>query len=84
MNNFLSPDITFIVNGTFELIKERMENRGSEKEIFEQDEFIKKSIELYSQMNNFFPKENIVFINGNKSIEEIEKEIIKYILEYKK
>ena len=83
MNNFLAPHITFIINGTFELIQERMEKRGSEKEIFEQDEFIKKSINLYSQMNAFFPTENIVFIDGTKNIDEIEKEIIDYILEYK-
>ena len=83
MNNFLAPHITFIINGTFELIQERMEKRGSEKEIFEQDEFIKKSINLYSQMNAFFPTENIVFIDGTKNIDEIEKEIINCILEYK-
>jgi len=85
MNNFLAPHITFIINGTFELIKERMEKRGSEKEIFEQDEFIKKSIKLYSQMNDFFPMENIIFVDGTKNIDEIEKEIIDCIIgEYRK
>ena len=34
-------------------------------------------------MNAFFPTENIVFIDGTKNIDEIEKEIIDYILEYK-
>ncbi len=84
MNNFLSPNITFIINGTFELIKERMEKRGSEKEIFEQDELIRKSIELYSEMKRFFPMENIIFIDGNKNINDIEIEIINYILDYRK
>lgn len=80
LNDFLPPHITFIINGSFELIKERMDRRGIEKEIFEKDELIKKSIELYSQMKKFFPNDNIVFVDGERSIEEIENEIVKHIL----
>lgn len=80
MNNFLSPDVTFIVNGSFELIKERMDKRAIDKEIFEQDDYIKESIKLYSQMSSFFPDENILFVDGSKSLEELEDEIIMNIL----
>lgn len=80
MNNFLSPDVTFIINGSFELIKKRMDKRAIDKEIFEQDDYIKESIKLYSQMNLFFPDENILFVDGSKSLEELEDEIIMNIL----
>lgn len=81
MNDFLSPDVIFIVNGSFELIKERMDRRAIDKEIFEQDNYIKESIKLYSQMNLFFPNENILFIDGRKTLEELENEVVKIIVE---
>ena len=57
------PDINFVLSNSFEIIKKRLENKDSssthiKKDIHETDyEHIQKSIELYDELTELFPKD---------------------------
>ena len=54
----------------------RIEKRGSEKELFERLEFLKKVRENYLNQFSSLPDEvNYLYVNGEKSITEVEEEI---------
>jgi|SRR3989344_3784365 len=76
---FLLPDITFIIDVSVESCLKRIEQRGEEKELFEQKEKLTKVNEVYKKIPEMF--ENVVMINGEKSIEEVFEEIKKVIEE---
>lgn len=68
----LLPDLTFIFDISDDKIAERLEKRWSEKEFFEDLEFLKKVkkkyLETYEKLKN---ERKIVLIDGNWSIEEV-------------
>ncbi len=74
---FLLPDLTIIVDVNPEKCIQRIENRGEEKELFEQLEKLTKVNEIYKKTPEIF--ENVVVVNGEKSIPEVFEEIIKLI-----
>lgn len=70
--NILLPDLTFIFDVSDEKIEERLKKRWTEKEFFEDLEFLKKVrkkyLETYEKLKN---ERKIVLIDGNWSIEEV-------------
>ena len=78
---FLLPDLTIIIDVNPESCVERIENRGEPKELFEKLEKLTKVNEIYKKTPEMF--NNVVVINGNRSIaevfEEVKKEIIKLV-----
>lgn len=70
--NILLPDLTFIFDISEENIEKRLSSRGTEKEIFEDLEFLKKVkkkyLETYEKLKN---DRNIVLIDSNGTIDEV-------------
>ncbi len=82
--NMPLPDFVFILDISSEIAFKRINKRTAEKKIseankFEENrEFLEKVRQNYLKMKTIFPDENIIIINGEKSIEEIFEEIKKY------
>ena len=78
---FLLPDLTIIVDVEPESCIERIEGRGEPVELFEKLEKLTKVNEIYKKVNIMF--ENIVVVNGERTIpevfEEIKKEVEKFL-----
>lgn len=67
--NFLLPDLTVIINVDPEFCVERIEGRGTSKELFEKKEKLTKVNEIYKKIPLMF--ENAVVINGERPIPEV-------------
>lgn len=79
----LIPDLTFIFDVNTETIKKRLEKRWSEKEFFEDLEFLKKVREKYLEAYEILKKtRNIVLIDGNRTIEEVFENVKIELLKY--
>jgi dTMP kinase len=72
---FLLPDLTIIVDVKPESCIERIEGRGEPLELFERLEKLTKVNEIYKKINKMF--ENVVVVNGEKSIPEVFEDIKK-------
>jgi dTMP kinase len=72
-NSFLFPDISFLLKVKPETCIERIEGRGLTKTLFEKKEKLEKTWETYKVLPGRF--ENVYLINGERSIDEIFKEI---------
>lgn len=70
---FLLPDATFVLIVEPETSIRRIASRGLKTTLFEKLESLRKVIENYKNLNGRF--ENMFFIDGERSIEEIHKEI---------
>ena len=78
---FPSPDIAFILNvDSPDILLDRIAKRGLETEIFEKRPIISKTIELYRQMPDFYPDDNIISINADNTPEAILEEMVRHIL----
>lgn len=71
---FLLPDLTIIVDVPPELCVKRIEGRGEEKELFEQKEKLTKVNTIYKKLQEYM--ENVVYVDGKKSIPEVFSDII--------
>ena len=79
----LIPDLTFIFDVNIETIEKRLEKRWSEKEFFEDLEFLKKVREKYLEAYEILKKtRNIVLIDGNRTIEEVFENVKIELLKY--
>ena len=69
------PDVIFVLLArNAEVLQQRIQDRGNERDIFEEREFLTRTLELYQKLPSYFPKERIVFLNAELPIEEnIEK-----------
>ena len=67
----LKPDLVLIMLITAEAAMKRAGRMGDGKEIFERLKFQEKVIENYRRMKEIFPDENIVFIDGMRSVQEV-------------
>src|SRR3989338_1082414 len=77
-NDFILPDITFVMTFKPETSIERIANRGIKFTLFEKLESLKKVMENYKNLGNRF--ENMVFIDGDRAVNEIRKEIAEIAL----
>ncbi|MFH1657537.1 MAG: deoxyribose-phosphate aldolase [bacterium] len=76
-NNFLLPNLTFILKTSPETCLERINKRGGKIRIFEEKEKLKKVWANYETLTKKF--KNIHIINGEQSIKKVHKNIIKII-----
>jgi len=74
-SKFLAPDLTFFLDVPANICIDRIQRRGSNRELFEQEQKLDQVIKNYKQVfsKNQFP--NIFIINGNRDIGIIAKEI---------
>ncbi len=68
----IKPDMAFVLEIG---IEEQMKRRGEINIIYEKREFQKKLIEEYKKLKDYFPYDEIYYINGERSIDDITKEI---------
>jgi len=73
---FLKPEVAFILDIKPEVALERIKTRKKEK--FEQIEFMNKLREKFLELPKFL-KDNIVIIDGSKTLEEVFEEIKKKV-----
>jgi len=76
-DNFLLPDLTFILKVRSKVCVSRIEKRGNSRTLFEKEEKLIKVWETFKIMPARF--ENIEIIDGEKSIEEVFGEVKKII-----
>ncbi len=76
-HQFLLPDKTFYLNITLDTAMSRIEKGEREIEIYEDREKLAKIMLGYQWLVNEFPKE-IQVVDGEKSVDEVTKEIIKW------
>lgn len=78
-HQFIVPDYTFFLKIPLNISIERLQNeRKQAKEIYEDEEKIKKTIKGYEFVFKNFENE-IITIDGSKGIEEITREMIRLI-----
>jgi len=80
--NMPTPDVTFVLDVPAETAFQRINKRAnenkqkSEQNKFEENvNFLEKVRQNYLKLPQFFPDENIIIINGTKTVEEIFEEI---------
>lgn len=73
-NDFMLPDATFVLMVRPETAVERIKKRGLETTFFEELEKLKKVVRNYELLAGRFG--NLFFIDGERSIEEVHKEIV--------
>ncbi len=75
--DIIIPDIILIFDSPVEVVRERMSRDMRDEHKFESNiEFQKKLRQKYLELPKIFPDEKIIIIDGNKTIPEVEKEII--------
>lgn len=73
------PDITFVLDIDPEVAAERMQGRRKPKDVYENLEFQKKLSNFYANIEDHFPDEEIVHIDGSWPVESITAEILQHI-----
>lgn len=77
-NQFLAPNITFYLKVSVEEALRRLSQMSKEKEIYEKKDKLEKISAGYEWLIQKFPQE-ITVVDGEKSIEEVGEEILKYV-----
>lgn len=76
INSFPSPEVLIFIDTPVDVCLERLDRRGSEKELFEKASYLEKVrknyLALFSSMEN---ETNLFTIDGRGSEESVEKEI---------
>lgn len=75
----VKPDITFILDIDPEVAAERMKGRKKPKDVYENLAFQKKLSNFYANIEQYFPTESIVHIDGSQNVESVTAEILQYI-----
>ena len=78
-SKFPAPDITFILDVLPKICLQRITKSRFHAELFEEEEKFNKIRKAYLSLKNYFP--NTFVIDGNRSIEEVHKDIIKIVEE---
>ncbi len=77
-NDFLLPDLTFLLKVNPEVCIKRIERRGDPKTLFEKEERLAKVWEVYKILPNKF--KNVYMIDGEESIKEVFEQVKKVVL----
>lgn len=77
-HRFLTPDITFYLHIDFKTAMKRIKASHKHKEIYDNEKMWPRIEKGYEFLLKKFPKE-IVRINGDRSIDEVTKEMVKRI-----
>jgi len=75
-NQFIVPDVTFYLDVSVKTGLSRRHDSAKEKELYENAEKMQKVEKGYKWLLQQFPKEFII-IDGEKSIEEVQKNLLK-------
>lgn len=76
--NLLTPDMVFIIDIPVEIAVERMSKEKRNEQKFESSgEFLEKVRQAYLMLPKLLPQDNIKIIDGTKSIEEVNEQVIK-------
>lgn len=76
---FLLPDLTFLIKVSPEICVGRIEKRGEPKKLFEKKEKLEKVWQAYTILPSKFP--NILLIDGEKTIEEVFSQVKEILLD---
>ena len=69
--DFISPDITFIVTtDDVDILLDRISGRGQDRDFFETRSNLTIAVEEYAKMKEYFPKDNIIWVDCSKTPEE--------------
>ena len=78
--DFMAPDYAFILTAqSVDVLLERIGIRNEAKELFETAETLKKALELYDHMKDYFPEDNIILLDAALPTEENVERILKLI-----
>jgi len=77
-DNFLLPDLTFVLKVSPKVCIERIKKRGGEIKLFEKKEKLEKVWQIYEIVPNKF--ENVNMIEGEKTKEEVFSQIKEVVL----
>ena len=77
-NQFLYPDIIFLLKVNSSICMERIKNRGNRMDLFEKEEKLSEVWKTYKILPDRF--ENIFVIDGEKSIEKVFEKIKEIII----
>jgi dTMP kinase len=77
-HQFLTPDYTFYLKISLPTALARLKQKNDVKEIYEDEEKLKKVMKGYNWLTTKFAKE-IITIDGEKSVDEVTKEIVSKI-----
>ncbi len=77
---FLQPDLTFLLKVSPRICIERIKKRGEKETLFEEEDRLKKIWQQYKVLTKKF--NDIIIINGEKSIKEVAKDIKKVLNQY--
>lgn len=76
------PDITFVLDIDPEVAAKRMASRRKPKDVYENLEFQKKLSNFYANIEDHFPTERIVHIDGSHNVESVTAEILQHICSF--
>ncbi|MDP3052903.1 MAG: dTMP kinase [bacterium] len=79
-DKFLLPDLVYFINTNPETCISRIEKRGKKKTLFEYKEKLENVYQNYKKILKKF--KNVIIIDGEKSIKETHRQIIKKIINY--
>lgn len=65
------PDLTIVLDVTAETANSRRDDRGGRAELYEYEELQISLADFYTNIEKYFPGENIVHVDANGSIEEV-------------
>jgi len=77
----IRPDITFILDVDPRIAVERINSRNKNITSYENTEFLKKVRENFLKLNEIFPDDNIIYIDGKEKPEKILDKILNIIEE---
>jgi dTMP kinase len=76
-----TPDLVLYLKVPPELATKRCLARDKEAEIYEDPDFQKELAAKYDKLKEMFPKENIIFVDGDRSIEDVAGECWSHVEE---
>ena len=75
------PDLTIVLDVSPDAAAERRNTRAQAKELYEDDELQVKLGAFYARIDEHFPDERIVHVDGNLGMEAVEAEIMRLVCE---
>jgi dTMP kinase len=84
-SGFPVPDIIFVIDASVDVAKERMKKdsgRQSEQKFERDKEFLGRVRKNYLDLKKVLPEENIILIDGNRSIEQVFEQVKKEFLAF--
>lgn len=75
------PDLTIVLDVSYEAAAERRRVRAGTPELYEEDELQKTLATFYSKIDQYFPDDRIAHVDGNQGVDEVAAEIMRLVRE---